>query len=62
MSKQINITVEADGSVQIETTGFKGKSCQDITKSFEQALGVVKGNTFKPEFYQHEERSQQVKQ
>ena len=59
--KTIKIDIAADGSVQIETSGFKGKSCAEITKVFEQALGVAGDRKFKPEYYQQEEQRHQQK-
>jgi hypothetical protein len=50
MSK-IEVIVSPQGEVTVETTGFKGKSCQDATRQLEQALGVVAGEQKKPEFY-----------
>lgn len=61
MTKQINITIGEDGSVEIESSGFKGKSCAEVTKVFEQALGSTKERKFKPEYYQQEESKHQQK-
>jgi hypothetical protein len=37
--QQINVTIDANGQVQIEISGVKGKACLDITAALEQALG-----------------------
>ena len=50
--KKIIVTIAPDGSTTVETSGFKGKSCQDATRQIEQALGAVVSDTKKPEFYQ----------
>lgn len=35
------ITIDADGNTKIEVRGIKGKSCKDVTKAIEAALGKV---------------------
>ena len=46
------ITVAADGTLTIETVGFKGSSCEAATKALEEALGQSTGSKKKPEYYQ----------
>lgn len=43
MSKkqEVLVTVAQDGGVQIETSGFSGSGCKDVTKALEKALGTV---------------------
>lgn len=50
MSKTITITLH-EGTTVVETTGFKGKSCQTATEQIEAALGVVQSVKKKPEFH-----------
>lgn len=53
--KQIEITVERDGTVQIDAKNFAGVGCEKATKAIEMAL--VGGDTDavykkrKPDFY-----------
>jgi hypothetical protein len=35
----IDVFIEKDGQVRIEVRGVKGKSCLDLTKPLENALG-----------------------
>lgn len=58
--KSIIITVAADAGVTIETQGYKGESCANATKIFEEALGIVGDSKKKPEYFQEEEGHQQV--
>lgn len=51
MPKQIEITCHGDGSITVEAVGFKGKGCKQATEAFEKALGEVKTDTKKSEFY-----------
>ncbi len=37
--QEINVTIDANGQVQVEIHGVKGKSCLEITAALEQALG-----------------------
>lgn len=39
--EELIINVDSDGAVQITVKGVKGKSCKDVTKQIEQALGKV---------------------
>lgn len=59
--KKIRCTIEEDGSVTIETTGFKGKSCLQATAEFEKALGTVKKQKRSPEYYQQETTATHIK-
>lgn len=50
--KEIVIEIAPSGEVKIEAVGFKGSSCDQATKVFEDALGVVADKKRKPEFYE----------
>ncbi len=52
MKPEISVTIAPDGSVEIETSGFTGKSCQDATRALEAWLGGQKTERLKPEFHQ----------
>lgn len=49
--KTVIIEVHSTGTVQIETTGFKGNACEKITAEVEKALGVPGVRKKKPEYY-----------
>lgn len=57
MSKksELEISISSDGEVTIQVQGAKGKSCLDITKDLEDALGIVTSRETKPSFYENEE-------
>jgi hypothetical protein len=40
-SEEIEITIAKDGSVQIQVRGVKGKTCLDLTRELESALGGI---------------------
>lgn len=40
MSKQIEVVVREDGSVQVTTRGYVGNDCRKATESLERALGI----------------------
>ena len=48
--KLITITIDRTGQVSIQTQGFEGTACRDVSKSFEGSLGVVLSD--KPTFDQ----------
>ena len=39
--KTIIVTIDTAGSAQVEVNGMAGKSCEDLTRELEQALGTV---------------------
>lgn len=53
--EELEVTISAEGKVNIIVKGVKGKSCVDITKALEDALGEVENRTFTSEYYLQEE-------
>ncbi|PSF30014.1 hypothetical protein C7H19_24110 [Aphanothece hegewaldii CCALA 016] len=49
---EILLTVNRDGSSEIEVIGGDGKICLEKTKELEDALGVVENRELKPEYRQ----------
>jgi hypothetical protein len=48
--EEIAFIIAADGTTcEIEASGFTGTDCQRATKPFEDALGITKSRTPKPE-------------
>jgi hypothetical protein len=45
MAHTITVVIEKDGKTNIKVDGMKGKSCLDITKLLEDALGTVEKRT-----------------
>ena len=58
MSKMIEITVQPDGKISIQTLGFVGPSCGEASRFIEEALGQRLSEQRTAEFYQ----AQTVKQ
>lgn len=56
--QQVEIIIEG-GSPTIRVRGCKGKSCKDLTRALEAALGETEGSTPTAEFY--EQASQTTK-
>ncbi len=50
--EELEITIDADGKVNIKVAGAKGGKCLDITKPIEDALGEVKVREMTPEYYE----------
>jgi len=48
---RIIVDVKADGTVQVETKGFSGKSCLEASKFVEEALGQKISEKHTEEFY-----------
>ncbi len=54
--REFDITIGADGSVEVHVKGFKGRSCLEAMKLFEQIVGEVKAQERTSEFYEPEEQ------
>ncbi len=52
MTKEIVVEIKPDGAITIEGKNFKGIECDRAMKVFEDALGVTKSRTNKPEYKQ----------
>lgn len=51
MAAEIKFRISRTGEVNIEVDGITGASCQQITKAFEDALGVKTDSQVKPEWF-----------
>ncbi|MEQ8208268.1 MAG: DUF2997 domain-containing protein [Lacipirellulaceae bacterium] len=49
--KHIEITISPTGETKLQTLGFHGSSCQEASRQFEQALGVVTQQRLTEEYY-----------
>lgn len=49
--KRIDITIDADGGVEVEAVGFKGKGCSEAIDMFSKVLGETVEVKKKSEFY-----------
>lgn len=59
--KQIKMTINEDGSLEMEGEGFTGPSCEKFMKVYEDALGgAVKERKKKPEYFRREVRTTNV--
>ena len=54
--REFEITIGADGNVELHVKGYKGKSCLEAMKVFEQIVGDVKSQRQTSEFYEPEEQ------
>ena len=50
--REYEITIAADGTVQVEIRGHPGKSCLEVAKVFEQIVGQQTGQELTREFYE----------
>jgi hypothetical protein len=53
--REFNITIGADGGVEVQVKGYKGKNCTEAVKWLEQIVGEVKSERKTSEFYEPEE-------
>lgn len=61
MKKKILVTINTDGSHEIEAVGFSGTSCTKTTKALEDMLGSVDNRKFKPEYQAVQVENQTVR-
>lgn len=54
--REFEITIGPDGNVELHVKGYKGKSCLEAMKVFEQIVGDVKARRETSEFYEPEEQ------
>jgi hypothetical protein len=57
----IKITINPDGSFNLDTTGYKGASCEEAVKWLENEVGKFEDVTKKAEYYDVEQQ-QKTKQ
>jgi hypothetical protein len=53
--REFNITIGADGSVEVHIKGYKGRSCTEAVKLLQQIVGEIKAEQKTSEFYEPEE-------
>jgi len=51
-TKSIKITIDKDGNISVETSGFTGDACNQATAGFEALLGGEIDKQFTEEFFQ----------
>lgn len=56
MRPQIRVTVSDEGDIQIETVGFKGKSCVEETEFLKKVLGKETFKQLTPAYYVDEKQ------
>lgn len=48
--EEIRFTIDKEGNTEVEVNGVKGKSCLDLTKQIEEALGSLSSRTLTKEY------------
>jgi hypothetical protein len=56
--REFEITIAADGSVEVHVKGYKGRGCLEAIKMFEQVVGRKTAERLTSEFYDPEEQVQ----
>jgi hypothetical protein len=56
--REFEITIAPNGSVELHIKGFKGKSCLEAMKMFEQVVGELRTRHETSEFYEPDEQVQ----
>ncbi len=53
--REFDITIAADGSVELHVKGYKGKSCLEAMRMFEKVVGELQSQRETSEFYEPDE-------
>ena len=53
--REFDITIGADGGVEVHVKGYKGRSCREAVKLFEKIVGELKAEQMTSEFYEPDE-------
>ena len=56
--REFHITIGPDGGVELQVKGYKGRSCLQAMKIFEQIVGELESQRETSEFYEPEEQVQ----
>lgn len=54
--REFELTIGSDGTVELQVKGYKGKSCLEAARWFEQLIGEIKSQTRTGEFYEPDEQ------
>ena len=60
--KTIEIVVDRDGRVTVETKGFAGGQCREASRFVEEALGTLTSERLTAEFHQGQDGRQDLRQ
>jgi hypothetical protein len=50
--KELEITIDREGRVQVAVRGVQGESCLAMTKNIEEAVGTVEEREYTAEYYE----------
>jgi hypothetical protein len=50
--KELEITIDKEGRVQVAVRGVKGEGCLGLTKNIENAVGTVEEREYTAEYYE----------
>ena len=56
--REFEITIAPNGGVELHVKGYKGKSCLEALKIFEQVVGELRSRQETSEFYEPDEQVQ----
>ena len=56
--REFDITIAADGNVELHVKGYKGRACLEAARIFEKIVGEMQSERQTSEFYEPEEQVQ----
>lgn len=58
LKDEIEVIVDAQGNVRVETVGIKGKRCLDVLEVFQEIFGPVDEHELTSEYYEPDAEGQ----
>jgi hypothetical protein len=62
MARVIEVVVSPVGETTVQTKGYAGADCLEVSRFLEQALGIITGDRKTAEFYETTHAQQQLQQ
>jgi hypothetical protein len=59
---KLKLTIDEDGTLNLEVNGCEGSVCETITEALLQKMGTIEDVQRKPEFYINNERPDYIDQ
>jgi hypothetical protein len=53
--REFDITIAADGRVELQIHGYKGKGCLDMMKVFQEIVGELESQSLTQDYYAPDE-------
>ena len=56
--ESVEVIIDKNGNVKVEVNGCTGSGCKTLTEGIEKALGSVKADDLKPEYFKQSQEAE----